>query len=169
MAVMDQRYGKQLRNFSDSQLTGELREVLDTIKEELNQRTRDRGCYLILENIRRVPETDQEGLLKNMLEANPNPSRGVREKLLFWYRFFWEPKETPAAPILATLIGKISGAGPFLVWWVERYGNELSESFLCEIKEILVAQDKHAIAADLDRLAPIYVNLKKDIGKHAVG
>lgn len=149
MVVMDKKYAKQLGGLSGSELAAELREVVNTIGETsggFDQRTRDRGCYLVLENIGRAPEADREGLIRGMLEANPNPSRGVQFRLTGW-----KPTRMPSAATLAAIAGAIGGG------LIECLNNvqhgEMSEDLFGEVETTLVEQDKHDIAV---LLAAIY-------------
>jgi hypothetical protein len=145
MVVMDKKYAKHLGCLSGPELTTELYKVVDTIRETsggFDQRTRDRGCYLVLENIGRVPEADQKALIRGMLEANQNPSRGVQSGLTSW-----KPTRMPSAATLAVIAGSIGGS---LIECLKnvRHG-EMSDDLFGEIEAILVEQDKHDVAAIL--------------------
>jgi hypothetical protein len=146
MLSLDKKYAKMLNGLSGSQLTDELRQVVATIKSNsgsfFDQRTRDRGSYLVLENLGRVPEADQEELLKSMLEANPKPSRGVLSHLMGW-----KPKKMPAAVTLAAIAGVI-GTG-FTECLKQVQDGAMSPDLFHEIEKILVAQDNLETAAYL--------------------
>lgn len=144
MFSLDKKYARMLNGLSGTQLTEELRKVIAEIKGGTyhDQRTADRGSYLILENLGRVPDADQEELIRGMLEANPNPSRGVQSNLKGW-----RPKKMPAANTLAVIAGVIG------VGLAECLGSvqdgAMSLELFNEIEKTLVAQDKLDTAAQL--------------------
>lgn len=145
MVVMDKKYAKELNCLSGPGLTAELHEVISTIQGVsggFDQRTRDRGCYLVLENIGRAPEADQEGLIRGMLEANPNPSRGVQSGLTGW-----KPTRIPSSATLAAIAGAIGGDLVECLKNVQQ--GEMSDDLFGEIETTLIAQDKHDVAAVL--------------------
>lgn len=101
MVRMDKQYANALKQVTGSKLVVELRNIITGITEEDWQRTRDRGCYLVLENIGRVEDlAQQELLITKMLANNPKPSSGVRRALVEC----WTPLRLPAKEVRRMLI-----------------------------------------------------------------
>lgn len=101
MTRMDKQYGNALRKLVDSQLVDELNSIIQGIAEENWQRTRDRGCYLILENISRVEDSiQQELIITKMFANNLRPSNGVRQVLTEQ----WNPLQLPTKDVRRVLI-----------------------------------------------------------------
>jgi hypothetical protein len=95
-------FGKKLKKLTGQQLVVELRRVVSTIKQ-CEQRTRDRGCYLILESLGKVEtQQAQEELIVDMLNANPEPSKGVRQQLAWW-----KPTSMPSVPAIVACISAL--------------------------------------------------------------
>ena len=123
-------YGKRLGCLSGAELTAELRQTIETMSGA-DQRTRDRGSYLILENLDRTPEEDREGLLRTMFEANPNPSHGVRS------RFDWKPTKMPDSSATTFAIVRAMGAD----YLIERVRNIQAKGFALAKRAALLIDD----------------------------
>ena len=98
MRNLNKQYASSLKKLQGAELTEELTGITTEMENNL-QRTRDRGSYLVLEHINRVPEEDQENLIGSILKANPYPSRGVKSSLSSW-----APKTIPSFEVAIALI-----------------------------------------------------------------
>ncbi len=153
MIPLDKQFAKQLKRLSGPELVTELNNIINSMSEEpgsfLVQRARDRGSYLILENIRRVPDDQKGEVLMRMLEANPQPSRGVQAAFEGVTYSLDKSTQLPPAVIAAMAIG--IGTHP-TINYLKRTGGLSFETFL-EIEKIFVDRDKPEMLA---RLADVF-------------
>ena len=133
---MGQKYAKMLSKLEGDELIGEIRNIISNISM--------RGCYLILENIGRVPSEDQEGLIFEMLKASPDLSKGVQNNLVSCYR----PKHLPRAETIVAICKSLRYAENFLDWIRSFKSGEIYE-VLSDLVEKLLAEELYSFAAVL--------------------
>lgn len=134
---LSKKHGEKIKKITGNKLLDELNSIIEIMKTEEWKRSLDRASYIILQNISRLEDSQQqEDLIVKMLDLNKYPSKGVIESLANW-----QPVKIPKK-LLRKRLSCVLSLEQLLFFFKKSVGETWEIELIEEFKDYFVEQDK---------------------------
>ena len=79
---LDKQFQKDLKRAEGEAFAAQMQTIVKVIQDSSEQREKDRGSYLVIENAHRLSPTEQADIFTATFSANKRPARGVIEAVI---------------------------------------------------------------------------------------